>query len=89
MKFWSYIVSFLSGVISGLILFLKLDGPETTIHENTRIGKMKQRGNGNTTSLTIDKDELVTAKMLRQKQREEWRLLRQMRRRERGDRREA
>jgi hypothetical protein len=89
MKFWSYIASFLSGIISGLLLFFKLDGPDTTINENTSIGKMKQRGQGNVTKLTIDQDAQLTAKELRQKQREERKLLRQDNRRERKSIKEA
>jgi hypothetical protein len=89
MSYWSQIVSFLSGVITGLLVFLRLDGPETTINENTRIGKIKQRGEGNANLICVDNGEPVFAKDLRQKQQQERRLLRQERRRERRDRRGA
>jgi len=85
MKFWSYIATYLSGIISGLVIFFKLDGPETTINENTNIGKMKQRGQGNNTSLIIDKDAPMTARDLRRAQREERKANRIARRRERQD----
>jgi hypothetical protein len=85
MKFWSYIATYLSGIISGLVIFFKLDDPETTINENTTIGKMKQRGQGNNTSLIIDKDAPMTARDLRRAQREERKANRIARRREQQD----
>ena len=33
---------------------IKLDGPETVINDNTTIGKMKQRGTGNSAEVAID-----------------------------------
>ena len=53
-KFWSYIVTLFAGVIAGLLIFLKLKDPDQVINDNTQIGKMKQRGQGNDTTVTID-----------------------------------
>jgi uncharacterized membrane protein len=46
MKIWTYISTFLAGVVAGLLIFLKLKDPETEIvnNDNQRIGKVKQRG---------------------------------------------
>ena len=52
-KFWSYIVTLFAGVIAGLLIFLKLKDPDQVINDNTRIGKMKQRGQGNDANVTI------------------------------------
>jgi len=89
MKFWSYIVSFLSCIISGLIILFKLEGPNTTINENTSIGKVKQRGEGNVTSFVIPHDEPQSAGDLRRQQRAERKENRIARRRERQDKEET
>ena len=52
-KFWSYIVTLFAGVIAGLLIFLKLKDPDQVINDNTQIGKMKQRGQGNDANVTI------------------------------------
>jgi hypothetical protein len=85
MKFWSYLVTYLSGIISGLVIFFKLDGPDTTINENTSIGKLKQQGEGNSTTLMIDKNAPMNARDLRRAQREERKANRIARRREPQD----
>lgn len=59
MKIWTYISTLLAGIIAGLVIFLKLDTPETVINDNTRIGKMKQRGEGNVANVTIHKDAVT------------------------------
>jgi hypothetical protein len=51
---WGYLALLFAGVIIGLIVYLKIDGPETVINDNTQIGKMKQRGNGNQATVTVD-----------------------------------
>lgn len=56
MKIWTYISTLFAGIIAGLVIFLKLDSPDTVINENTRIGKMKQRGEGNEANVTIDQN---------------------------------
>jgi len=53
-KFWSYIVTLFAGVIAGLLIFLKLKYPDQVINDNTQIGKMKQRGQGNNAAITVD-----------------------------------
>ena len=52
-KFWSYIVTLFAGVIAGLLIFLKLKEPDQVFNDNTQIGKMKQRGQGNDANVTI------------------------------------
>ena len=59
MKIWTYISTLLAGIVAGLVIFLKLDTPETVINDNTRIGKMKQRGEGNDANVTIDQDTIA------------------------------
>lgn len=51
---WTYIATLFAGIIAGLMIFLKLDAPDTVINDNTRIGKMKQRGEGNDANVAID-----------------------------------
>lgn len=43
---WIYVSTFFAGIITGLLLFLKLKDPETEIvnNDNQRINKVKQRG---------------------------------------------
>lgn len=84
MKIWTYITTLLAGIIAGLVIFLKLDTPETVINDNTRIGKMKQRGEGNEANVTIDKDTI--AEPSRRELRKAGRL---ERRRERREKRQA
>ncbi|HZK96696.1 MAG TPA: hypothetical protein VFC67_21030 [Prolixibacteraceae bacterium] len=73
-KFWSYIVTLFAGVIAGLLIFLKLKDPDQVINDNTQIGKMKQRGQGNDATITIDPkhiaDDSVNVKT-REEKREE------------------
>lgn len=45
-KIWTYISTFLAGVVAGLLLFLRLKDPEVVVNDNQRIGKVKQRGEG-------------------------------------------
>ncbi|MFZ4705474.1 MAG: hypothetical protein ACOYMF_05645 [Bacteroidales bacterium] len=53
---WINLVWILSGIIIGMIVFLRLKSPDTIINDNTRIGKMKQRGQGNAADVTVDPD---------------------------------
>jgi len=75
-----------AGVIIGLIVYLKIDGPETVINDNTQIGKMKQRGQGNEAIVTVDSknvaDDTVNVKT-REEKRDERKSNRIERRRER------
>ena len=52
-SFWTFISTLLAGVVAGLLIFLKLKGPDQVVNDNTRIGKMKQRGQGNDSSITV------------------------------------
>jgi hypothetical protein len=82
----TYITTLFAGIIAGLLLFLKLDGPETVINDNTTIGKMKQRGQGNAADISIDQP---IAKNFAEG-RKETRLLRRLTRiRERRDKKES
>ena len=73
-KFWSYIVTLFAGVIAGLLIFLKLKEPDQVINDNTQIGKMKQRGQGNNANITIDPkiilDDAVNVKTRKEKREE-------------------
>ena len=73
-KFWSYIVTLFAGVIAGLLIFLKLKDPDQVINENTQIGKMKQRGQGNDANITIvpknNTDDEVNIKTREEKRKE-------------------
>ena len=52
-SFWTFISTLLAGVVAGLLIFLKLKGPDQVVNDNTRIGKLKQRGQGNDSSVTV------------------------------------
>ena len=89
-KFWSYIVTLFAGVIAGLLIFLKLKDPDQVINDNTQIGKMKQRGQGNNAAITVDPknvaDDTVNVKT-REEKREERKVNRIAARRERREER--
>ena len=88
--FWTYITTLFAGIIAGLFIFLKLDGPETVINDNTTIRKMKQRGQGNTADISIDDPMDQSAGTTSQQDRKEARLLRRLTRiRERKDKKES
>jgi hypothetical protein len=88
--FWTYITTLFAGIIAGLLIFLKLDGPETVINDNTTIGKMKQRGQGNIADISIDDPMDQSAGETSSKDRREARLLRRLTRiRERRDKKES
>ena len=52
-SFWTFISTLLAGVVAGLLIFLKLKGPDQMVNDNTRIGKIKQRGQGNDSTVTV------------------------------------
>ena len=89
---WGYIAILFAGVIIGLIVYLKIDGPETVINDNTQIGKMKQRGQGNNAAVTVDPkdvaDDTVSIKT-REEKRDERKANRIERRRERRAERQS
>ena len=86
----TYITTLFAGIIAGLLLFLKLDGPETVINDNTTIRKMKQRGQGNTADISIDDPMDQSAGTTSPQVRKEARLLRRLTRiRERRDKKES
>ena len=87
---WTYITTLFAGIIAGLLLFLKLDSPETVINDHTTIGKMKQRGQGNAASTTIDHPIDQSAGETSPNDPKEARLLRRLtRNRERRDKNES
>ncbi len=88
MKIWTYISTLFAGIIAGLVIFLKLDKPETVINDNTRIGKMKQRGEGNEANVTIDSQPQPEPET-RAEKREERKVGRIARRRKRKDKKET
>ena len=57
-NYWSYIVMFLSGIIAGLVLYVKIKAPDQVINDNQRIGKIKSRGTGNTQSTSLVRGSL-------------------------------
>jgi hypothetical protein len=87
---WGYLALLFAGVIIGLIVYLKIDGPETVINDNTQIGKMKQRGKGNQATVTVDPknamEETIQVKS-REEKREARKVNRIAGRRERRDER--
>ncbi len=88
--FWTYITTLFAGIIAGLLIFLKLDGPETVINDNTTIRKMKQRGQGNTADISIDDPMDQSTVETSSQNRKEARLLRRLTRiRERRDKKES
>lgn len=88
MKIWTYISTLLAGIIAGLVIFLKLDSPDTVINDNTRIGKMKQRGEGNNASVTVETHDRASIET-RKERREARRSARVERRLERQEKRKA
>jgi uncharacterized membrane protein len=85
-NFWSYISAFLSGIIAGLLIFLKAKNPDQVINENNKIGKVKQIGDGNNADLEIGDHLPETRKEIRQRRRAERRARREERRAEREKR---
>ena len=89
---WGYISILFAGVIIGLIVYLKIDGPETVINDNTQIGKLKQLGQGNNAAVTVDpknvEDDTVNVKT-REENRDERKANRIERRRERRAERQS
>jgi hypothetical protein len=58
---WFYLFILIIGVVVGMVIYLKIDGPDAVYNDNTRIGKMKQRGQGNTADVTVDPEGEVPA----------------------------
>lgn len=56
-KIWTYISTFMAGIITGLLLFLRLKDPEVVVNDNQRIGKVKQRGDGAVQSTELSERE--------------------------------
>lgn len=52
---WTHIAAFLSGIIAGLLLFLKLKRPDTVINDRQLVGKIKQRGHDNEQRSALEK----------------------------------
>jgi len=88
---WAYLSTLFAGIIAGLVIFLKLDGPETVINDNTSIGKLKLRGQGNSANVTMDHESTeASAEPLTPQDRKVARLLRRVARiRERKDKKES
>jgi len=88
---WTYLSTLFAGIIAGLVIFLKLDGPETVINDNTSIGKLKLRGQGNSANVTIDPESTENSdEPLTPQDRKVARLLRRVARiRERKDKKES
>jgi len=83
MKIWTYLSTLLAGIIAGLLIFLKLKDPDQVINDNQRIGKLKQRREGNNS--TVEKGDSLqpTAREIRQENRAIRKNARIARRRER------
>lgn len=73
MNIWAYIGLIAIGVIIGMVLQARIDKPDTVINENQKIGKIKQRGEGNDqdTVLSHDAGTPVTAKEIRKEKRKQ------------------
>jgi uncharacterized membrane protein len=86
--FWSYVSTFLSGVVAALVLFIKLKSPDQVINETNNIGKVKQIGDGNNADLKITDQLSESRKEIRQQRRAERRAARIARREARRAERE-
>ena len=88
---WTYLSTLFAGIIAGLVIFLKLDGPETVINDTTSIGKLKLRGQGNSANVTMDHESTDSSdEPLTREDRKAARLLRRVARiRERQDKKES
>ncbi len=89
---WKYISALLSGIIAGLLIFLKLKDPDQVINDNTRIAKMKQRGQGNGASVSVDPNQFPPESKnvkTREDKREDRKLSRMVKKRERRERKQA
>ena len=88
---WTYLSTLFAGIIAGLVIFLKLDGPETVINDNTSIGKLKLRGQENSANVTMDHESTEgSEESLTREDRKVARLLRRVARiRERKDKKES
>ncbi len=65
---WVYVAIFLSGIIAGLVIYIKIKDPETVINENQRIGKIKNTGDGATQNTSLVRELLdLTGKPLPKK----------------------
>ncbi len=53
-NFWSYFAIFLTGIIAGLILYIKIKRPDTVNNESLTVGKIKSRGDGSSQNTTLD-----------------------------------
>ena len=51
--FWPYIAIFMTGVIAGLLIYIKIKDPDTIINDNQRIRKIKSRGTGSAQSTSL------------------------------------
>jgi uncharacterized membrane protein len=89
---WKYISTLLTGIIAGLLIFLKLKDPDQVINDNTQIAKMKQRGQGNSSSISIDPNQYTPEEensKTREEKREDRKINRIAKRRERRERKQA
>jgi len=57
-NYWIYFAMFLSGIIAGLVLYVKIKSPDQVINQNHRIGKIKSRGQGSIQSTSLFKGSL-------------------------------
>ncbi len=89
---WKYICTLLTGIIAGLLIFLKLKDQDQVINDNTQIAKMKQRGHGNSASISIDPNQYTQEAentKSREEKREDRKISRIAKRRERRERKQA
>ena len=86
-NFWTYISTLFAGIIAGMMIYLKLDGPDTVINDNQRIGKIKQRGTGNDTD--INKNPALEIPLSGKEIRQARRAARRAERQERREKRRA
>ena len=89
---WWYLFAFMCGIIVGMVLYLKIDGPDMVVNDNTRIGKMQQRGAGNVADVTVDPQLTDVPADESEMTNKEIRLLgriRRLRERERQDKKES
>jgi hypothetical protein len=51
---WGYFAIFLSGIIAGLVLYIRIKRPDTVNNESLSVGKIKSSGEGSTQNTTLD-----------------------------------
>jgi hypothetical protein len=68
-NFWKTATTFLLGVITGFLVYLKLKDPDVVINKNQTVGKIKQKGKGNDQDVELTRSEKIQRRRERRKKR--------------------